>query len=70
MSNLKLGKKIKSYREQLNMSQKELADKAKVSQSSLHYIENDINSPTISNLDKIAKALGVSVAELLDDRTA
>ena len=66
---MKIGKKIKFYRQRLNMSQKELAKKANISQASLHYIENDVNSPTVASLDKISKALDVQISELLDDKS-
>lgn len=62
-----LGRNIKFHREDLKLSQKELANRAKISQASLHYIESDANSPTIANLEKIANALGVSISELLDE---
>lgn len=67
---MNLGEKIKYHREELNMSQKELATKAKISQSSLHYIENNVNSPSVDNLKKISEALGISLITLIGEETA
>lgn len=58
--------KIKELRENLGLSQKELADRAGVAQSTVHYIETG-RSPEYKTLKKIAKALNVSVAALDDD---
>jgi transcriptional regulator with XRE-family HTH domain len=57
--------RIKQLRESLGMSQKELAEKAGVAQSTVHYIESGGNY-TRKTIQKLAAALGVSVADLLD----
>jgi transcriptional regulator with XRE-family HTH domain len=58
--------KVKHIRESLNMSQEDLAKKAGVAQSTIHYIECG-NNPTFKTLKKLAAALGISVTELLDE---
>ncbi len=62
-----LGKKIIQFREQRGWTQKHLASKANMSQASLHYIETEENSPTLNTLNKLAVALDISVAELLEE---
>ncbi|HQE19899.1 MAG TPA: helix-turn-helix transcriptional regulator [Aggregatilineales bacterium] len=60
-----VGKAITRLRVQSGLTKEQLAARAGVSQSSLHYIETGVNSPSVRTLSKIAKALGVSIAELL-----
>jgi len=60
-----VGKAIKRVRVQSGLTQEQLAARASVSQSSLHYIETGVNSPSVRTLSKIAGALGVPVADLL-----
>lgn len=62
----KLGKKIKTLRESLGINQEELGFRAGISGSYVGYIENAKNDFKISKLEKIAKALGISVKELTD----
>ncbi|NPV72895.1 MAG: helix-turn-helix transcriptional regulator [Pelotomaculum sp.] len=54
------------FRESLGMSQKELAEKAGIAQSTVHYIESGGNY-THKTLQKLATALGISVSELLGE---
>lgn len=58
---------IKELREKQGLSQEQLAEKAGVAQSTIHYIENG-NNPRTETLIKIAAALGVKPGELLDNR--
>jgi len=60
-----VGEEIKKKRDFLGISQKQLSQKANISQSSIHYIESGQNSPTIETLEKIAIALGITVIDLL-----
>lgn len=59
-----VGQTIKRLREQANMTQIELAEKAGLTQSHVSRIENAEHSPTHFTLDKIAKALSVEIREL------
>ena len=51
---------IKEKREQLGISQKELAEKADISQSFLCDIEQGRSKPSIDTAVKLADALGIS----------
>lgn len=59
--------RLKEIREKQNLSQQALAKRAGVAQSSIHYIESGVKSPTLKVLLKLASALGVSVADLLGE---
>lgn len=65
-----VGAKIKARRDELGMTIKELSKRTGLSLSSIHYIETGANSPTVNTLRKLAAALGVTVAALLDETTA
>ena len=60
-------KKLRVLRELKGMTQTELSVSANVSQSLISDIENGRVSPTVRILKNLAKALGVSVADLLDE---
>lgn len=62
-----LSSNLKNLREKLGYSQKELADLALVSQSVIGHIEANNRCPRTDTLQKIAKALGVTVSELLNE---
>ncbi len=59
--------KIKKLRLEKEWSQLELSKRSGVSQSHIHYLESGNKQPTITTLRKLADALGVSVADLLDE---
>jgi transcriptional regulator with XRE-family HTH domain len=61
----KIAKKIKVLRESKNMSQEELADRAKLYRTYIGHIENARYSPSAYVLYKIADALGISRFDLL-----
>jgi transcriptional regulator with XRE-family HTH domain len=57
---------IKKYRQKLGISQDRLSKMADITYNTIIKIESGGNqNPTIDTLSKIAKALGVSVDELL-----
>ena len=58
------GKLIKNLREKQNMTQKQLAEMLNISDKTISKWETDRGLPDISIVDSLAKALGVSVAEL------
>lgn len=59
---------IKKYRLQKNMSQVKLGNKAHLAQEYISNLENGKKTnPSYDALKRIAKALGVSVSELIDD---
>ena len=59
-----LGKNIKHHRIQLGLTQEELANKSGVYRSHLAGIETGSLNPSIKTVEKLAKALNVSVADL------
>ncbi|HNU96379.1 MAG TPA: helix-turn-helix transcriptional regulator [Candidatus Magasanikbacteria bacterium] len=68
MSNEKstIGKNIKKLRKQRNLSQDKLSKLANISHNTIIKIESGaIQSPTMDTASKIAKALGVSLDDLM-----
>ncbi len=61
-----IGKNIKQYRQEKGLSQDKLSKLADLSLNTVVKIELDESpNPTIETIQKIAKALGVSVDDLL-----
>lgn len=60
-----IGHALKSLRQQRNLTLRELADATGLSVGFLSNLERDINSPTITSLNKICQALGASLVNLL-----
>jgi transcriptional regulator with XRE-family HTH domain len=61
-----LGHAVWSTRKNLGFTQEALAEKANLSTVFISRIERGVESPSVDNLVKIAKALGVKVAELVE----
>ncbi len=61
----KLGKNLKRIRTAKKMSQGAIARKLEVHRAYVSGIENGKRNPTLATIDKLAKALNVSVDELL-----
>lgn len=57
--------RIRQVRVSRGLSQKELADRAGVSQARLNYAEHPSTSPRIDNLLKIARALDTTIDDLV-----
>ena len=65
MSITTIGKNIKKLRQSKRLSQDKLSKLADISHNTIIKIESGaIKSPTIDNVQKIAKALSVSIDEL------
>ena len=62
-----IGEKLKDLRIKQAMSQRKLADVAGMSQRAIVDLETDRREPRPSTLGKLAEALGVEPAELLED---
>lgn len=62
----KLGKNIVAIREKKEIKQKELSDLLDMDDGSLRRIESGRTNPTSTTLLKVAKALEISVSELVD----
>ncbi len=61
----KLGSNLKRIRTEKAISQGDIARELKVSRGFISTIENGKTNPTLSTISKIAKALEVSIDELL-----
>jgi len=61
----KLGENLKKLRLKKNMSQGDLATTLSVDRAYISNIENGRMNPTLSTLEKIAEAFGISSSELL-----
>lgn len=64
---LKIGQRIKQLRETADMSQKDLAYSADLDRSYIASVENGQRNISIVNIEKIAKALGVTLKEFFND---
>ena len=60
----RFGKKLAEIRKQKNLSQEELAWEAGVGDNQIGRIERGENSPSLSTVFKIAKALGIAPKDL------
>lgn len=63
----KIGQRIKKLRETADMSQKDLAYTADLDRSYIASVENGQRNISIVNIQKIAKALGVTLKEFFND---
>ena len=61
----KLGDNIKRIRTAKGMTQGDLCRKLELDRSYMSNVENDNKNPTLATIEKIAKALGVSIDELM-----
>lgn len=62
----KLGSNIRKYRKKLDISQEELAVKAKLDLTSVSEIESGVRNPSLKTLGKLAGALRVRISDLVD----
>ncbi|PQJ19544.1 helix-turn-helix domain-containing protein, partial [Nonlabens xylanidelens] len=67
-NNMDVSKNIKRIREVKKLSQKEVISAIGMGAAQYSRIESGKTDPSVSTLTKIAKALGVSMAELFTDR--
>ena len=65
----RLGLKIKELREAKGMDQKAFAFECEIGRTQIYMIENGKTNPRLLTLMKIAKALDVSVDELVKDES-
>ena len=59
------GKRVRKMRRHLEMSQEELANKVSTSRSYISALEHDEYEPKLDTMKKIAKALKISLDELV-----
>lgn len=60
---MNLGAKIRQMRNQLGLTQEELADRCELTKGYISQLENDLNSPSIATLTDILAALGSNLSE-------
>lgn len=63
----KFGQRVKDERLKQGLSQENLAIKAGVHRTYIGMIERAEKNITLINIEKIAKALGMSISDLLDE---
>jgi len=63
-----LGDRIRRARTELRLSQEELANRVGVRQSAISAFETGEKTPRIETLQRLAVALGISTAVLLDSK--
>ncbi len=64
---IRVGEKIKTFRESRRLSLKDVADLTGFSTALLSQMENHLISPSLGTLVKLAKALGVRVGDFLGE---
>jgi transcriptional regulator with XRE-family HTH domain len=62
-----LSERIKYLRESRNLSQKDLAELAGVSQATIAHIEKETKDPSVTTLDRISTALDIHIATLFSN---
>jgi transcriptional regulator with XRE-family HTH domain len=65
--NQRFGKAIRRRRRELDFSQEELAERAELHRTYISDIERGERNPSLENIEKLAKALGISIARLFTD---
>ena len=63
---IKFGKRVREIRVKQNLSQEKLATKAGVHRTYIGMIERAEKNITLENIEKVAKALGLSVKKLFN----
>ena len=61
------GKKIKNIRKRKEISQKELANRAELSQAYISAVENDIKNISFNSLNKVCESLDISITEFFNE---
>src|SRR5687768_16122181 len=64
VTELQLGTRIRSLRQARHLTLREVADRAGVTESFLSQVERDVTSPSIATVHRVARALGLSIAQL------
>jgi transcriptional regulator with XRE-family HTH domain len=61
----KFGKRLRALREERGWSQEEFADRAGLHRTYVSAVERGVRNPTLSVLERLAKALGISITAML-----
>lgn len=62
---MSIGQRIKDVRTAKGLNQDQIAERSGISQGHLSAVENGEHQPTYGTLEKIAKAMGMEVSELV-----
>lgn len=62
----KFGKRLRTLREERGWSQEEFADRAGLHRTYVSAVERGVRNPTLSVLERLAKALGVPLSRLVE----
>ena len=62
--NQRFGKAIRRRRRELDFSQEELAERAEIHRTYISSIERGQRNPSLENIEKLAKALDISISAL------
>jgi len=62
--NEKLGKRVRKTRRDRKMTQEDLAEKVGLHYTTISRIERGISNPPVQTIDKISKALKISLSDL------
>lgn len=61
----KFGKQLRALREERGWSQEEFADRAGLHRTYVSAVERGVRNPTLSVIERLAKALGMSMADMV-----
>src|SRR5512133_243053 len=64
---MNIGEKIKSLRQQNQLTQEELADRCELSKGFISLLERDMTSPSIATLTDILSCLGTDLRQFFSD---
>ena len=67
-TDLDLGPRLRALRRSNRLTLRQLADRAAITESFLSQVERGVASPSIATVQRIAHALGLSIAELFTER--
>jgi len=62
----RMAERVRSFRRAQKLSQEELADRAGLHRTFISQIERAVKKTTVHSAEKVAKALNVSLGDLLD----
>ncbi|MBI5449001.1 helix-turn-helix transcriptional regulator [Candidatus Gottesmanbacteria bacterium] len=63
----KFGQKLKAIRNEKIMSQGDIARSLGVHRSYISGLERGIRNPTLTNIERLAKSLGIKMSKLLEE---
>ena len=70
VAELQLGTRIRAIRQARRLTLRDVAERSGVTESFLSQVERDVTSPSIATVQRIARALDVSIAQLFAEEPA